>query len=202
MNHKVRPDAMARFVFLTRTEAVVTSVSQKELKIGWRALFTTSPLDCPEPSGVHVLVTSSPKTGPAKQRRIRQNWRFSGEDLSDEKDGCTEEQIAFALRQAEMGTPVGEASRVLIPVVDWVRIHSRLSKRLSKTIDRGLIGETILNQSCGELLNIHRFPFIGLRRKQNCRAGCCPATQAKLYSNVPETRDTIISSRQIVRRRL
>jgi hypothetical protein len=47
---------MVRFVFLIRTEAVVIRASPKEFK---RAFFTTSPLDCPEPSGVDGVDTNS-----------------------------------------------------------------------------------------------------------------------------------------------
>src|ERR1019366_10308167 len=86
---------------------------------------------------------------------------------------CDRQVRRLLLRLREQGDRAGihglrgrPSSRVLIPVVDWVRIHSRLSKRLRKGTDGGLIGKTILDQSCGELANIHRLPFMELRRKQ------------------------------------
>ena len=58
-----------------------------------------------------VVVTSSRKTGPFKTRIIGRFTYPDGKENDMKKSKFTEEQIAFALRQAQAGTRVEEVCR-------------------------------------------------------------------------------------------
>jgi len=56
-------------------------------------------------------VTFSLRTGPVKSRGIWQNNLVNRRDFAMKKSKFTEEQVAYALRQAETGTKVSEVCR-------------------------------------------------------------------------------------------
>jgi DNA invertase Pin-like site-specific DNA recombinase len=56
-------------------------------------------------------VTSPRKTDPVKSRGIRKRVTLEKGGLAEKKSRFTEEQIAFALKQAETGTRVAEVCR-------------------------------------------------------------------------------------------